>query len=107
VNNINADKMLAEMRAMAFEARRNPAELTANDTTKIDFSNVLRQAIDNVNAVQKNAGALKKAFEKGEPGLDLTQVMVASQKASIAFKAALEVRNKLIKAYQDIISMPV
>ena len=40
-------------------------------------------------------------------GVDLTEVMIASQKASVSFQAMTQVRNKLVQAYQDIMQMPV
>ena len=50
---------------------------------------------------------LANAFEIGKSGVDLTDVMIASQKASVSFQALTQVRNKLVQAYQDIMQMPV
>jgi flagellar hook-basal body complex protein FliE len=47
------------------------------------------------------------AFEKGVPGIELSTVMIESQKATVAFRAATEVRNRLVSAYQDIMNMPI
>jgi flagellar hook-basal body complex protein FliE len=47
-----------------------------------------------------------QAFEAGEE-VDVTKVMLAREKASLAFEATLQVRNKLLSAYKDIVSMPV
>lgn len=80
----------------------------ANGNQRHDsFSTLLQDAIDAVNDAQMQSSKLKKAFEAGDPNVDLPQVMVASQKASVAFTAMLEVRGKLLKAYQDVMSMPV
>ena len=49
---------------------------------------------------------MKDAFEKGAD-IPLTQVMLASQKSALAFQATLQVRNKVLAAYQDIMNMPV
>ena len=54
-------------------------------------------------AAQKSA----TDFELGKPGVDLPQVMLDMQKASISLRAAVEVRNKLVTAYQEIMNMPV
>jgi flagellar hook-basal body complex protein FliE len=46
-------------------------------------------------------------FERGVPGVELSQVMLESQKASVAFRATVEVRNRLVSAYQEIMNMPI
>ncbi|MEA1136005.1 flagellar hook-basal body complex protein FliE, partial [Klebsiella pneumoniae] len=56
---------------------------------------------------QQASNQLATAFEIGKSGVDLTDVMVASQKASVSFQALTQVRNKLVQAYQDIMQMPV
>ena len=48
-----------------------------------------------------------KAFEMGDPSADLAKVMVASQQSQIAFRATVEVRNRLVQAYQDVMNMPL
>lgn len=72
-----------------------------------DFSEMFSNAINKVNDIQQTAGDMAKAFERGDPGVSLTQVMVAAQKSSVAFEAVSEVRNKLVEAYKDVMSMPI
>ncbi|MEK0266040.1 flagellar hook-basal body complex protein FliE [Stenotrophomonas rhizophila] len=71
------------------------------------FTETLRGAIAGVNDAQQKSGALAKSFELGEPGADLAKVMVASQQSQIAFRATVEVRNRLVQAYQDVMNMPL
>jgi len=71
------------------------------------FTETLRGAIAGVNDAQQTSGALARAFELGEPGADLAKVMVASQQSQIAFRATVEVRNRLVQAYQDVMNMPL
>jgi len=71
-----------------------------------DFGGALQMALQSVNAVQAAAGEASAAFERGDTA-DIATVMLARQKASIAFEATLQVRNKLLSAYKDIMSMPV
>lgn len=71
------------------------------------FTDTLRDAINGVNDAQKNAGNLAQAFELGDPRAGLASVMVAAQQSQVAFRATVEVRNRLVQAYQDILSMPV
>jgi len=71
-----------------------------------DFTSALQGAIEKVNGLQNEAGAASASFERGET-TDIAAVMLAKQKASISFEATLQVRNKLLSAYKDIMSMPV
>lgn len=72
-----------------------------------NFQQTLSNAIDGVSKTQNEAGALQQAFELGDPRADLARVMVAMQQSQVAFKAAVEVRNRLVQAYQDVMNMPV
>jgi flagellar hook-basal body complex protein FliE len=71
------------------------------------FAQTLSKAIDKVSATQANAGALQQAFELGDPRADLARVMVAMQQSQVAFRATVEVRNRLVQAYQDVMNMPI
>ncbi len=70
------------------------------------FDTALGDALKAVSNVQADAGAKAEAFERGDSD-DLAGAMIARQKASIAFEATLQVRNRLMGAYKDIMSMPV
>ncbi|MFS0737596.1 flagellar hook-basal body complex protein FliE [Sphingomonas sp. 1P06PA] len=71
-----------------------------------DFTSTLKGALDQVNALQADASAKSVAFERGEI-TDIAQVMLSREQASVGFQATLQVRNKLLAAYKDIMSMPV
>lgn len=75
-------------------------------TTPGSFAATMEQALDSVNSGQAKAGALSAAYERGET-VDIAKVMLARQEASVGFEATLQVRNKLLSAYKDIMSMPV
>ncbi|MHA6718409.1 flagellar hook-basal body complex protein FliE [Sphingomonas sp. RS6] len=70
------------------------------------FTSTMSDALQQVNANQAEAGALSEAYERGET-VDIAKVMLARQQASVGFEATLQVRNKLLSAYKDIMSMPV
>ncbi len=91
-----------ESQASGAAAARAPA--AANPT---GFSETLQRAIGSVNSAQKEAGALTRAFELGDPNADLARVMVATQQSQVAFRATVEVRNRLVQAYQDVMNMPI
>lgn len=71
------------------------------------FGQTLSNTIDKVNQAQANASQLQQAFELGDPRADLARVMVAMQQSQVAFRATVEVRNRLVQAYQDVMNMPV
>lgn len=71
------------------------------------FVDLLKRSLDDVNSVQNNAETLAKKFQSGAPEVNLHEVMIAASKANIAFQATVQVRNKLVSAYHDIISMPL
>lgn len=76
-------------------------------TTHSTFSNVLKDALTQVNHTQNQATQMTQAFELGDPRADLAQVMLSMQKSTVAFKATVEVRNRFVQAYQDIMNMPL
>ena len=79
----------------------------ATGATAPDFTEMFSSAVNAVNETQQTSSALATAYQKGDPGVSLSQVMVASQKSSVAFQALTQVRNKLVEAYQDVMNMPI
>lgn len=70
------------------------------------FTSALQDALKTVNGLQQESNAAATAFERGET-TDIAAVMLAKQKASVGFETTLQVRNKLLSAYKEIMSMPV
>ena len=70
------------------------------------FASALKSALDGVNATQAKSEAISDAYQRGEV-TDVAKVMLARQEAGIAFEATLQVRNRLLSAYQDIMRMGV
>ena len=103
MSDINVNQVLAQMRTMSIEAGNKPA--VSNDSG--DFASMLKQSIDAVNQTQKTSSELATSFETGQSDVSLAEVMIASQKASVSFQAMLQVRNKLVDAYKDVMSMPM
>ncbi|WP_456275000.1 flagellar hook-basal body complex protein FliE [Bacillus sp. AK031] len=71
-----------------------------------NFADFLKKSIDEVNSSQKESDLLTNKLAKGE-NVDLHQVMIASQKASITLQTTMEVRNKVVEAYQEVMRMPM
>lgn len=70
------------------------------------FTASLDNALGAVNASQTRSAELSAAYERGEV-TDVAKVMLARQEAGVAFEATLQVRNKLLSAYQEIMRMGV
>jgi flagellar hook-basal body complex protein FliE len=71
------------------------------------FGDALSKALAEVSNTQKASGALSKAFLSDDPTVSLERVMVAGVKSGIAFQATLQVRNKMVQAYSDIMNMQI
>ncbi|HEY8158923.1 MAG: flagellar hook-basal body complex protein FliE [Methylobacter sp.] len=104
MSEMNVNQVLAQMRAMSLEAGSSKVQETGGGA---DFAAMLKQTIGAVNDTQQTAGKMTEAFESGDTNVSLAEVMVASQKASVSFQAMLQVRNKLVEAYQDVMNMPM
>lgn len=72
-----------------------------------DFANLMKSSVDHIAGMQNQASALADAYQAGDKSVDLTKVMLEVQKASLAFRAMTEVRNKLVDAYQQVMNMSV
>lgn len=71
------------------------------------FGDMFSAAINSVNETQQTSANLSTAYQQGDAGISLSQVMVASEKASVSFQALTQVRNKIVEAYQDVMNMPI
>ena len=83
-----------------------PLAATTDSTSKPDFGEFVEEIVRDVNEIGKAAGQSLDSFVAGDTQ-DLHQVMVAMGKADIAFRYALEVRNKLMESYQEIMRLRV
>ena len=108
------EAMVAQLKAAA--ARAQPASVgsaTASTasvekpSSKVDFSQALKNSLDNVASAQNSADALGQRFTMGDDSVNLSDVMISMQKASISFQATVQVRNKVVSAYQEMMNMQV
>lgn len=74
---------------------------------KVDFADALKASLDQISSAQSSAQKLGQRFSMGDDSVNLSDVMISQQKASIAFQATVQVRNKLVSAYHDIMNMQV
>ncbi len=105
---IQPSSLYQEMQSLAIEASNHTKqpELVKNSSS-VEFGGLLKDAIQTVNGLQKDAKAKVTAVEMGDRSVSLAEAMIASQKSSVAFEATVQVRNKLVEAYKDIMNMPV
>lgn len=109
------ESMLAQLKASAQRPQADaigslasPAGLQKTpSSSKVDFSEALKASLNQVNKVQVDAEKLGQNFAMGDDSVSLSDVMIASQKANISFQATVQVRNKLVSAYHDIMNMQV
>ena len=111
MSSMQITQVLAEMRALQArasgfsEAPSAGGAAAANQPS--EFANLMKGSVDSVAGMQNHATALASAYESGDKSIDLTNVMLEVQKASLAFRAMTEVRNKLVDAYQQVMNMSV
>ena len=104
MSQMEIDRVLAQIRSISQATRPN----VTNNVAGIDnFSKLLKQGIESVNAAQAKSTDLANKFERGVPGVELPQVMLEMQKANVSFRALTEVRNKFVEAYREIMNMPL
>ncbi len=109
MSQMEIENVLAQIRAISGQARGAAAPLAgpAGAAAGPSFAELLKGGIQQVNATQEKAGASAAAFERGAPGVELPQVMLDIEKASVSFRALAEVRNRFVSAYQEIMSMSI
>jgi flagellar hook-basal body complex protein FliE len=113
MSQMEIDRVLAQIRSFSQVSKPggvgNPAAPGGVAGVNADngFSKLLKQGIESVNKTQATATDLAAKFERGVPGVELPQVMLEMQKASVSFRALTEVRNKFVEAYREIMNMPL
>lgn len=98
------EQMLSVLRSTAAQASGKPAESAAGG---VDFAQVLKSSIDKVNQTQQQADVMAEKLAAGDTSQNLHEVMIALQTASVSFQEMVQVRNKLVTAYQDVMNIQV
>jgi flagellar hook-basal body complex protein FliE len=107
------DNLLGQMRVAAAMAANKPQAAAAaapgggNAAGGVDFSSALKNSIDSVNQAQTQATKLAKDFELGKPNVNLQDVMVSMSKANLEFQQMVQVRNRVVSAYNDMMNMQI
>ena len=107
---IKAQALFQEMQSMASMARLDMPQMAPPmdiNPSKANFADMLGEAINTVNSMQLDSRNKQRAFDMGDSSLSLADVMVAKEKSGVAFEATVQVRNKVLEAYKQIMNMPV
>ncbi|SIQ95179.1 flagellar hook-basal body complex protein FliE [Marinobacterium stanieri] len=116
IERADINSLLSQMRTIRQEMQQGVAPVQAPELNQVSgiskadssgFADLLKSAVDKVNEHQSEASRLRTAYEKGDPSVDLPQVMIQAQKASVSFQAMTQVRNRLVTAYEDVMKMPI
>jgi flagellar hook-basal body complex protein FliE len=107
----NIQSMLSQIRSYQSEASQginiSPDVAGVSEGREASgFGNTIKTAFEEVNAAQQTSKDLRTAYEQGD-NVPLTDVVIGMQKSSLAFEATLQIRNKVLKAYEEIMNMPV
>ncbi|MDR3416970.1 MAG: flagellar hook-basal body complex protein FliE [Nevskia sp.] len=107
MSDISVNSVLAQIRALSAQASTQQQKPAATQGGNDGFGTLMQGSVDRVNNAQNEATRMQKAFEMGDPNTDLSSVMLATTKAQVSFRSMVEVRNRVIAAYQDIMNMPL
>lgn len=101
------DQMLSVLRATAAQASGRPNEAQTASAGGTDFAQVLKNTIEQVNQTQQQAEDMAAKFAAGDGNANLHEVMISLQKANLSFQEMVQVRNRLVTAYHDVMNMQV
>ncbi len=104
---ISMDALLAGLQAAREAASKLPDGVPASTKEGPDFASLLKAGIGRVEQAQSTAGHLAERFQLGDSNVGLADTMLALQKANISLQAMVQVRNKVVAAYHDIMNLPV
>lgn len=107
MENSGINTILDQLRATSAHASGIKRPEAENEAVRVDFSETLKAAVDKTNNLQQAAEQMTRDFVSGESNADLHDVMISLQKANITFQSMVQVRNKLVTAYQEIMNMQV
>ena len=101
------EQMLSALRTTAAQAAGKPAADNTPAAGGADFAQILQSSIDKVNQTQQGANHMAEKLAAGDTSQNLHEVMIALQTASVSFQEMVQVRNKLVTAYQDVMNIQV
>jgi flagellar hook-basal body complex protein FliE len=110
INSGQIEAMVAQLKAAAARMEANATQSVDAKSAvpgKIDFADALKASLAQVNTSQISSQKLGEKFALGDDKVSLSDVMISMQKANISFQTTVQVRNKLVSAYHDIMNMQI
>lgn len=107
MSDIDVRSVLSQIRALQTQANGPSRPISQSTEVMPAFGRVMEAALDKVSLTQARAGDLQNKFQLGDANTDLASVMLASSRAQVEFKGLVETRNRMVRAYQDIMNMPL
>lgn len=112
MSQIDVNSVLSQIRALQAQAAAPSRPVLPSAAPEAaqgapSFGRVMEAALDRVSLRQTQSAELQQRFQMGDPDTDLASVMLASSRAQVEFKGLVEVRNRMVRAYQDIMNMPL
>lgn len=112
MSQIDVNSVLSQIRALQAQAGTParpavPAAAASTASGAPNFGRVMEAALDRVSLRQTESAELQSRFQLGDPNTDIASVMLASGRAQVEFKGLVEVRNRMVRAYQDVMNMPL
>ena len=113
IDSSRIEAMLSQLKAASARMEANAANfenaagVQPVAPAKLDFADALKASLDQVNSVQSTSQQLGQKFALGDDKVSLSDVMISMQKANISFQTTVQVRNKLVSAYHDIMNMQI
>ena len=99
------DQLLSQLQAASLRAAGDVSTQPSGGPG--DFAALLQTSLEQVSKVQTDARQLARSLELGAPNVNIEDVIISLQKADVSFQAMVQARNKLVEAYQQVMSMPI
>jgi flagellar hook-basal body complex protein FliE len=110
IDSSRIEAMMAQLKAAATKPSAGPlgaGAVAEAPATRASFADALKSSLEQVSNSQNQADEMGKRFAMGDDTVSLSDTMIAMQKANINFQATVQVRNKLVSAYHEIMNMQV
>lgn len=104
---LGMDALLSKLNTVRELAQRLPAATAPKQAPNVDFAAALKETLGRVDAAQASAASQAERFQLGDPKVSLEETMVSLAKANVSFQQLVQVRNKVVAAYHDIMNLQI
>ncbi len=107
MSSVEIQSVISQLRALQARSDGVQNQQPAQAPGKAEFGDLISKAVGHVSDTQAKSAETAKAYELGQPNVSLADVMLASSRSQMEFTALTQVRNRFVRAYQDIMNMPI